>query len=107
MKRLSSDHMSFLTSHSRRYSVGLAPYVLNQIVGDERFNQIIRTSIADFFERPASFSDFQGVAESVSKRDLSRFFKEWIFGAESSDLLVGDASIQEIVERYREAAAKN
>lgn len=82
-------------------------YVLNQIVGDQRFNQIVRTSMADFSERPAGFSDFQGVAESVSKRDLSRFFKEWIFGAESSDLLVGDASIQEIVERYREAAAKN
>jgi aminopeptidase N len=63
--------------------------------------------MAEFSERPAGFSDFQSVAESVSKRDLSRFFKEWIFGAESSDLLVGDASIQEIVERYREAAAKN
>jgi len=82
-------------------------YVLNQIVGDERFNQIIRTSMTDFSEHPAGFGDFQGVAESVSKRDLSRFFKEWIFGAESSDLLVGDASIQEIVERYGKAAAKN
>jgi len=82
-------------------------YVLNQIVGDEAFNQIIRTSMADFSERPAGFSDFQAVAESVSRRDLSRFFKEWIFGAESSDLLVGDASIQEIVERYRVAITKN
>lgn len=82
-------------------------YVLNQIVGDEPFNRIIRTAMAEFCERAAGFSDFQGVAESVSKRDLSRFFKEWIFGAESSALLVSDASIQVIVERYREAAAKN
>ena len=48
---------------------------LNQIVGDEAFNQIIRTSMADFMERPAGFSDFQAVAESVSRRDLSRFFQ--------------------------------
>jgi hypothetical protein len=82
-------------------------YVLNRIVGDESFSQIVRTSMADFSERPAGFSDFQSVAENVSKRDLSRFFKEWIFGAESSGLLVGDASILEIVKRYREAAAKN
>ncbi len=82
-------------------------YVLNQIVGDEKFNQIIRTFLAEFSDRPAGFRDFQGVAERVSKRDLSGFFNEWIFGAESSALLMGNASIQEIVERYREPAAGN
>jgi aminopeptidase N len=82
-------------------------YVPNQIGGDEAFNRIIQTAMAEFSERPAGFSDFQAVAESVAKRDLSRFFQEWIFGAESSALLVSDASIQEIVERYRDAAAKN
>jgi hypothetical protein len=82
-------------------------YVLNQIVGDEGFNRIIRTFMAEFSDRPAGFGDFQGVAERVSKRDLSRFFKEWVFGAESSELLIGSASLQEMVERYREAAARN
>jgi Peptidase family M1 domain len=76
-------------------------YVLHQIVGDEGFNQIIRTFLADFSDRPAGFGDFQGVAERVSKRELSRFFREWIFGSESSELLMGNASLQEIVERYR------
>lgn len=82
-------------------------YVLNQIVGDETFNQIIRTFLAEFSDRPAGFSDFQGVAERVSKRGLSAFFKEWIFGAESSVLLMSDASVQQIVDRYREPAAGN
>ncbi len=82
-------------------------YVLHQIVGDERFNRIIRTFLAEFSDRPADFSDFQGVAERVSKRDLSRFFKEWVFGAVSSVLLMGNASDQEIVEKCREPAAGN
>ena len=80
-------------------------YILNQMVEDEGFNQIIRTFMAEFSDRPAGFGDFQGVAERVSKRDLSRFFKEWFFGAESSELLIGSASPQEIVVRYLEAAA--
>jgi hypothetical protein len=82
-------------------------YVLNRIVGDEGFNQIMRTFLAEFSDRPAGFGDFQGVAERVSKRELSRFFKEWIFSAESSELLTGNASVQEIVERYRAAAVRN
>ena len=82
-------------------------YVLHQVVGDDGFNEIIRTLMAEFSDRPAGFGDFQSVAERVSKRDLSRFFNEWIFGAESSALLLGSASTQEIVERYREAPARN
>ena len=82
-------------------------YVLNQIVGDEKFNQIIRAFLAEFSDRPADFAEFQAVAERVSKRELSRFFKEWIVGAESSELLIGNASVQEIVERYRAAGERN
>lgn len=82
-------------------------YVLNQIVGDEKFNQIIRVFLTEFSDRPSGFAEFQSVAERVSKRELSRFFKEWIFGAESSELLIGNASVQEIVERYRVAAKRD
>src|ERR1019366_7081073 len=86
---------------------GSTQYVLNQIVGDEKFNQIIRAFLAEFSDRPADFAEFQAVAERVSKRELSRFFKEWIVGAESSELLIGNASVQEIVERYRAAGERN
>ncbi len=78
-------------------------YVLQQIVGEETWNRIVRAFLSEFSDRPADFGDFQRVAERVSKRELSRFFSEWIFGAESSQLLQGNSSIQEIVQRYREA----
>ena len=75
-------------------------YVLHEIAGEEGFNQIIRTFLAEYPDRPADFKDFQRVAERVSKRDLSRYFREWIFGVESSELLQGNSSIEEIVQRY-------
>ena len=76
-------------------------YVLNRIVGDDGFDRILREFLAEFGEKPATFGDFQAVAERVARRDLTRYFKEWIFGAESSELLLGNASMQEIAERYR------
>ena len=78
-------------------------FVLHQVVGDERFNQMIRGFLEEFFDRPADFRDFQDVATRVSKRDLSRFFQEWIFDVQSSQLLLGNSSAEEIVARYREA----
>jgi hypothetical protein len=78
-------------------------FVLQGVVGEEKFNQIIRTFLDEFSAREADFKDFQEVAVRVSKRDLSRFFGEWIFGAQSSELLLGNSSIQEIVQRYRGA----
>jgi aminopeptidase N len=76
-------------------------YVLNQLAGDDGFDRILRDFLAEFGEKPATFGDFQAVAERVSRRNLTRYFRDWIFGAESSDLLLGNASIQEMVERYR------
>ena len=81
-------------------------FVLHEIVGDENFNQIMRTFLSDFSARPANFKDFRGVVAQVFGRDLSRYFDEWIFGTESSQLLLGNASIQEMVQRYREAPTR-
>lgn len=81
-------------------------YVLEQIVGERTFDGIMRTLLTEFADRPADFQDFRRVVERISKRDLSRFFNEWIFGAESSELLVGNSSVEEIVQRYREASPK-
>jgi hypothetical protein len=37
---------------------------------------------------------------------LSSFFNEWIFSAKSSELLQGNSSIGEIVQRYSEPPPK-
>ena len=75
-------------------------YVLHQLVGEERFRQIIRTFFSEFRDKPADFKDFQQVVERVSHKDLGKYFDEWISGAESSRLLVEKVPIEEIVCRY-------
>jgi hypothetical protein len=75
-------------------------YVLHEIVGDDKFKQIVRTFLAEFGEKPADFKDFQHVAEAVSGRNLSKFFDEWIYGLASSQLLLDKMAITEIVKRY-------
>ena len=75
-------------------------YVLHELVGDDKFKQIIRAFLSEFGDRPADFKDFQRVAERVSQRDLGRFFDEWIFGVASTQLLSGKTPVAEIVKRY-------
>jgi len=75
-------------------------YVLHQLVGEDQFRQIIRAFLAEFDDKPAGFKDFQHVAERVSRRDLRKYFNEWIFGATSSQLLLDKVPVTEIVKRY-------
>lgn len=39
-------------------------YVLHQLLGEERFRQIIRIFVSEFRDKPADFKDFQQVAEN-------------------------------------------
>ncbi len=79
----------------------LALYVLYELVGDGAFRKIVSTLIAEHSIAPAGFEDFQRIAERITGMDLKKFFAEWIYGAESSDLLVKQMKLDEIVARYR------
>jgi hypothetical protein len=79
----------------------LALYVLHELVGDSAFRKIVSTLIAEHSIAPAGFDDFQRIAERISGMDLKKFFAEWIHGAESSDLLIKQMKLDEIVARYR------
>jgi len=76
-------------------------FVLNTVVGDAAFSRIIREFLSQYASEPADFGAFRAVAERASKRDLSRYFKEWIDGDDSSKLLLGEQSVEEISGRYR------
>lgn len=76
-------------------------YVLHELVGTEKFKAIIRSLLAEYETKPADFKDFQVVAERVTKRSLKKYFDEWIYGTESSRLLMDKVSIAEIVQRYK------
>ena len=75
-------------------------YVLNQIVGDKIFAQVIRSMLAEFQDKPIDFAGFQKLCERTSKKSLKKYFDEWIHGTESSKLLVDGVPIADIVKRY-------
>jgi len=75
-------------------------YVLNRIVGDTTFAQIIRAMLAEFDDEEIDFVAFQRLCEQASKRNLEKYFNEWIYGTESSKLLAGNVPIVDIVARY-------
>jgi SAM-dependent methyltransferase len=76
-------------------------FILHRLVGDPLFRTLVSGFLREFRTREADFADFQGFAEKAAGRNLDRFFKEWIFGAESSALLREKADAARIVERYR------
>ena len=49
-----------------------ALFVLNELVGDDTFNKIVRTFLATYANEPADLDDFQAIAVSVSKREATR-----------------------------------
>ena len=76
-------------------------FVLNQVLGDSVFRSLVSGFLREFRTREADFEDFQAFAEKAAGRNLDRFFKEWIFGTESSQLLKEKLDAGKIGERYR------
>jgi ubiquinone/menaquinone biosynthesis C-methylase UbiE len=76
-------------------------FVLHQVVGDPVFPSLVSGFLREFRTREADFEDFQAFAEKAAGRNLDRFFKEWIFGTESSQLLREKLDAGKIGERYR------
>jgi hypothetical protein len=75
-------------------------YVLYRLVGEETFSSIIRHMMTEFSGRTIDFDEFQKLCERTAKRDLQKFFQEWIYGIESSKLLVDNVGIDDILTRY-------
>ncbi len=52
--------------------------MLRNIVGDDKFFEILKTFAQEDGWKPVNTDDFQKVAETVSKKELGYFFTEWI-----------------------------
>ncbi|MGW7680348.1 M1 family metallopeptidase [Kribbella sp. NPDC054772] len=54
---------------------------LNTLVGDATFHRIEQTFFDRYRDRNASTQDYIDVANQVSGRDLTQYFRAWIYGA--------------------------
>lgn len=76
-------------------------YLLNEILGDEVFFKAIRIFLSEFRDKEVDFEDFKELIEEVSNIDLSMFFKKWIYGIESSELLCSDVDVKHMINNYK------
>ncbi|MFE6132105.1 M1 family metallopeptidase [Streptomyces sp. NPDC056437] len=58
----------------------LALYALRQTIGKEAFEQLERTWVSEHRDGTATTADFTALASEIAGRDLSVFFREWLYG---------------------------
>ncbi len=85
------------------YSKGMILfYVLYKLVGEDEFFKIIGTFYQKYNQTGATSDDFVNHAREVSSIDLTKFFDEWVYGNESSEYIINEIPIEEIVKKYRQ-----
>ena len=62
---------------------GWVLHMLRWEVGDESFFTILRQYFDQYKYKNASTEDFKKVCEDVSKKDLTKFFKQWVYTGEN------------------------
>ncbi|MGW7050351.1 M1 family metallopeptidase [Streptomyces sp. NPDC054887] len=58
----------------------LVLYALRQEIGKEAFGELQRRWVADHRDTSATTGDFTRLASEIAGRDLTGFFKEWLYG---------------------------
>ena len=85
------------------YSKGaIAFWVLYRLVGEQTFIDIYRSFRQEYADKGATLEDFVSTVKKCSGKNLQKYFAEWIYGAQSSQYLIDDLSLEQIVELYEE-----
>lgn len=69
---------------------------LEAMVGRPAMEQLMRTYAAEFAFRHPTGRDFKRVAERVTGRDLSAFWREWLEGTEILDVVIDKVEVREV-----------
>lgn len=92
------DYGKFEMGHNSYTKGPWVLYVLNEILGDEKFHKTIRNFLNKFKHEEVDFKDFEEIVQEGSSVDLKKFFSQWIYGVESSKFLYEGVSISDIIE---------
>ncbi|HCJ57810.1 M1 family aminopeptidase [Lutispora sp.] len=74
-------------------------YVLHEIVGDNKFFEIIKTFLKENRKKEVTFKDFEKICEKVSRLNLKKFFSKWLYGIESSSYLCENFSVSVMADK--------
>jgi hypothetical protein len=84
---------------------GYVAFMLQQQLGDEKFDAAARQFLDQFRWRSATASDLETVFVAASQQDLAPFFNAWVRGNESIDLALDPQEGGAVVRNHRTAPA--
>jgi hypothetical protein len=85
------------------YSKGMLFFtVLYQVMGEEDFMAAMGSFYHKYIKTGATSEDFLNHVKKCSKTGLDKLCQEWIFGSDSTDLILGAVPLEQIVRRYRD-----
>ncbi len=65
-------------------------HMLRWEVGDSTFFKILREYYQEFKYKTVTTKDFENITEKISSKDLSQFFKQWVYEGEGNITLIYD-----------------
>jgi len=75
-------------------------HMLRHEIGDDNFRKMLQRFYREYREKRATFRDVQKVAETVSGKDLKRFFDDWITRPGASTLAVASPSVKKTASGF-------
>jgi aminopeptidase N len=82
-----SDYMGLLNANSYQKGSWVL-HMLRRQLGDSVFKKSIRQYYADYAGNNANSDDLRKVFESVSRKDLNKFFTQWLYTPENPNLKI-------------------
>ena len=88
----SNDRPSRIIGYAK---AALVVHMLRTLAGDERFFAAMRSFIAEYLYRPASWTEMRKTFERETASDLGWFFRQWVDGMATPALGLDDVSTRE------------
>jgi hypothetical protein len=75
-------------------------YLLYHVMGEKDFMDAAGSFYQKYKNTGATSEQFLNHIKKRSKQNLDRLYKEWIFGTESSRLILDGAPVEDLIQRY-------
>ena len=75
-------------------------YILHQVIGEKDFLAAAGSFYQKYNRTGATSEEFLNHVKQHSKQNLDRLYEEWIFGTESSRLILEGIPVEDVIQRY-------
>ncbi len=77
-------------------------YLLYHVMGEDDFLEAIGSFYQKYKQTGATSEEFLNHVKQHTEKNLDRLYKEWIYGTESSRLILENVPVEDLIQRYRQ-----